>query len=829
METFWSRPAADVLRSLGASPAGLAGEEAARRLAAARIRRRPARPAAWTLLLEQFRGSITLLLAFSALLSGLLGQATDAAIILAILLVSGGLGFWQRYAAQGAMARLLSLVETRAAVRRDGVLREVPLADVVPGDVVSLSAGDIVPADCLLLAARDLFADEAALTGESFPVEKRPGVLPPGTPLAGRTNVLFMGTHVVSGSGEAVAVATGGATEFGRISERLRAGPPETEFERGSRRFGGFLLEVTLVLVLAVFAVNVYFQRPVLISFQFALALAVGLTPQLLPAIISVNLAQGARRMARRKVIVKRPSAIENLGSMDLLCSDKTGTLTVGSVRLHAALGTDGLPSRRVAFYAYLNAVHQTGFRNPVDAALAVQGFSARGCPRLDEIPYDFVRKRLSVLVKEDGRRRLITKGAFESVLAVCTRAEAGGETVPVENVADDLRGMFREKGEEGFRILALAYRDLPPDRERVVREDERDMVFAGLLLFEDPPKAETLEAVRRLTALGVGFKMITGDNRVIARHVWRRIGLPDPRVLAGPDLARVDAAALPALAAATDVFAEVEPHQKERIVLALKRAGHVVGYLGDGINDGPALRAADVGVSVNTAVDVAREAADVVLLEKDLGVLSEGILGGRRTFLNTMKYIYMAASANFGNMFSMAGASLFLPFLPLLPKQILLTNLLTDLPEMTIATDAVDEELLARPRRWDIGFIRRFMIVFGLLSSCFDYLTFFLLFFVLGASPGVFRTGWFQESVISASLIVLVVRSRRAFFRSRPSPHLALATLGVVLATVLLPYLPPAAAFRFEPPPPRFLLALAGVVALYVAAAEGAKRRFYR
>lgn len=828
---FWSIPADALLVALKTGRDGLSGAEAAQRLALYGPNRlRPVRKAtAGRLFLAQFSSPIVLLLLFAAGLSFFLREKTSAAIIFGIVFLSGVLSFYQQHTANSALAKLLALVRTRAAVLRDGAEREVPVEEVVPGDIVILNAGDVVPGDALLLESRDLFVDEATLTGETFPAEKRVGISPAEAPLNKRTNALFMGTHVVSGTAKAVVVQTGKETEFGRVAGRLQLRPPETAFERGVRRFGYLLLEVTLLLVIAVFAINVYFHRPVLEAFLFSLALAVGLTPQLLPAIISVNLAQGARRMAREKVIVKRLAAIENFGSMDVLCSDKTGTLTKGVVRLHAALGVDGEPSEKAGLFAYLNAVYQTGFENPIDAAIvAAASFDPSAYRKLDEIPYDFLRKRLSVLVEREGRQWLITKGALKHVLGVSTRAEMPtGELVPLAAVAAALDELSGRLSAGGFRLLGVAYKEFT-GRARIAREDEEDLIFLGLLLFYDPPKTDAVAAVKELARLGIAFKMITGDNLFAARYIWKEIGLPPPRVLTGAELRRMSSEALLHRATVTDIFAEVEPNQKERIILALRKAGQIVGYLGDGINDGPALHAADVGISVDTAADVAKEAADIVLLERGLGVLAAGVVEGRKTFANTLKYVFMATSANFGNMFSMAGASLFLPFLPLLPPQILLTNLLTDLPEMAIATDAVDEEFLARPRRWDIAFIRNFMLTFGFLSSVFDFLTFGVLL-LMGATTAQFRTGWFQESVVSAVLIVLVIRTQHLFFRSRPGRWLLLATLAVVTATLLLPYTPLGGLFHFTPLPLLFLWVLGSVVILYVAGAEAVKRAFYR
>jgi Mg2+-importing ATPase len=718
----------------------------------------------------------------------------------------------------------------KATVLRDGGPVEVPIEEVVPGDVVALAAGDVIPGDGRILEARDLFVGEAALTGETFPVEKAAGSSPPDAPVAARANCLFLGTSVVSGTARLLVAGTGRDTEFGRVSEALRHRPPATEFERGIRRFGALLVEVTLLLVLAVFAINVALRRPALESFLFALAIAVGLTPQLLPAIISVNLARGARRMARGRVIVRRLAAIEDLGGMDVLCADKTGTLTEGRVRLAEAVDFDGRPGAKVRLFAYLNATFQSGYANPIDRAIAAECLDADGYSKLDEEPYDFVRKRLSVLVAaDDGSRTIITKGALASVLEVCPAAEtASGERVELAAVRPRIEGQFAAYSDRGYRVLGVAYGDVGA-RSNIARGDESGLTFLGLLAFDDPLRPGIVETPGGLRDLGIELKLLTGDNRRVAAHVARRAGLPETDILTGADLRAMSDEALVRRAGRVAVFAEVEPNQKERVILALKKAGHAVGFLGDGINDAPALHAADVGISVADAVDVAREAAQVVLLEKDLAVLGAGVREGRRTFANTLKYVFMATSANFGNMFSMAGASLFLPFLPLLPKQVLLMNLLTDLPEMTIAADRVDPEMVDRPRRWDVGFIRRFMVVFGVLSSVFDYLTFGALLWLFGAAPASFRTGWFVESVVSAASIVLVVRTRRPSFRSRPGRPLSLATLLVVGLTVALPYSRLAPVLGLVPLPPRVLGALGLIVLLYVAAAEAAKGFFYR
>lgn len=831
-QPFWARSLDELFRELRVTLQGLSTAEADQRQAVcASVRLKPQRDNhPFRLLLAQFRSPIILILLFASGVSFFLAEHSDALIILAIILVSALLSFWQEYSAARAVAGLLALVQITARVRRDGELQEVPADHIVPGDIVELSAGSSLPGDARLLEAKDLFVDEATLTGETYPAEKSVATLTAEAPLQKRTNSLFLGTHVVSGQAQALIVAVGKDTEFGRIAHRMQVRAPETEFERGVRRFGYLLLEVTLLLVLSIFAVNVYLARPVLESFLFSMALAVGLTPQLLPAIISVNLSHGAKRMAQQKVVVKRLASIENFGSMNVLCSDKTGTLTEGSMRLHTALNLQGQSSEKVLFLAYANAMFETGFPNPLDEALRRhEALDLTGYRKLEEEPYDFVRKRLSILVATPQTHLLITKGAVESMLAICLDAEqADGTVVPIDQVQSFVRQRVRELSAEGFRTLGLASRDMGT-AERVSKEHEAGMTFLGLLVFADPPKPGMDNTVAALKGLGVSLKMVTGDQALVAAYVGRAVGLKNPSLVTGTDLRGMSDDALRTRANSIDIFAEIEPNQKERIIRALRASGNVVGYLGDGINDAPALHAADVGMSVDSAVDVAKEAADLVLLEHDLSVLVQGVREGRMTFSNTLKYVFMATSANFGNMFSMAGASLFLPFLPLLPKQILLTNVLTDLPEMTIATDRVDHELIERPRRWDIPFIRRFMLTFGLVSSLFDYLTFGVLLLLLHSTTGQFRTGWFVESVLSASLIVLVIRTRRPFYSSRPSPALLLTTLLTGLATMLLPMTPVGTFLGFEPLPPIFVAALLGILLSYVAAAELAKKLFYR
>jgi P-type Mg2+ transporter len=830
-QLFWNVPADLLLSSLGTSLQGLPRKDAAERLlqSGSQITGAHVKTNEIKLFLSQFKSPVILLLLFAATLSFALADAADTIIILIIVFVSGALGFWQERGAANAVQKLLATVQIKAKVKRDGAAVDIPVAQVVKGDLILLSAGNVITGDCRLLESKDLFVDEACLTGETFPVEKVVGVLPGETALSARTNVLFMGTHVVTGTAQAVVVLIGKGTEFGKISETLKLRPPETEFEHGIKQFGYLLMEVTFLLLITVFAINVFFARPVLESLIFALALAVGVTPQLLPAIISVNLAHGAKRMAKEKVIVKRLSAIENFGSMNVLCSDKTGTLTEGTVRVQSAVDIDGQEDATVLLYANLNARFQSGYANPIDEAIvSYRPIDAAEYQKVAEVPYDFIRKRLSVLVRKDSKTFIVTKGALSNVLEVCTLSQTPAETVDLEKVRSEINEKFKEFSAQGLRTLGVAYREVGA-ANTIRKEDEAQMTFVGFLLLFDPLRPDIVETLRRLRNLGISLKFITGDNALVAANVSRQAGLVDAQIVTGSELRHISDVALVQRAANAQVFAEVEPNQKERIILALKKAGNVVGYMGDGINDASALHAADVGISVANAVDVAKEAADIVLLEKDLAVLEKGVREGRVTFANTLKYIFMATSANFGNMFSMAGASLFLPFLPLLPTQILLTNLLTDLPEMTIATDSVDADAIEQPRRWDIHFIRRFMVVFGIVSSLFDYLTFGVLILLLHATPAQFRTGWFIESVVSASLIVLVVRTRKPFFKSRPGKYLLLATFLVVALTLVLPLTPVARVFEFTPLPLKFVPLLAVIVALYVFCAELTKAWFYK
>jgi Mg2+-importing ATPase len=830
IESFWSMPLAELYARLETAPAGLKSIEVERRLRLYGPNRlRPSkRTDAVTLLAAQFKSPLILILLVAVGLSFFFHESIDALIISAIILLSSLLGFWQEKRAADAVKSLLSIVKMEATVLRDGVEANVPVEKVVPGDVCLLNAGDIIPGDAAIVDSTDLFVDEAALTGESFPSEKEAGVIAADAVLMKRTNSLFMGTHVVSGSARALIVFTGAETEFGQVSEDLRLPPAETEFEHGVRRFGYLLTKVTLVLVLVIFGMTVFLNRPVIDSFLFALAIAVGIIPELLPAIISINLAVGAMHMARMKVIVKQLASIENLGGMNILCVDKTGTLTEGTMRFNGARDVDGNSSRKGTLYGYLNAAYQTGFSNPIDDAIrASNQLDLSQWEKIDEVPYDFVRKRLSILVAHQGEYMMITKGAVNNVLDVCTYAEVSGEVRKIVDVRDRIEQQFASLSADGFRTLGLAYK-CRDDRSHITKTDESGMTFLALLVFFDPAKEGVTEVIRDLKMLGITVKVITGDNEPVATCVTRQVLSYEPQVMTGKELHSISDQALRTRANMIDVFAEIEPSQKERIIRALRQSGNTVGFLGDGINDASALHASDVGISVNSAVDVAKEAATVVLLEKDLSVLSAGVREGRRTFANTLKYIFMTTSANFGNMFSMAGAALFLPFLPLLPKQILLNNFLTDFPAMAIATDNVDLDQLTRPQVWDIKFIRNFMIIFGIISSIFDFLTFGVLMFVLRSGPEEFRTGWFVESVMTEVFIIIVMRTWKHFYQSRVSRTLLVAMVLVLLITLALPYSPLSELLGFRPLAIPSLILLGLITLFYAATSELTKHIFY-
>lgn len=834
---YWSKAEDILLRDLESRPTGLSAEEATSRLGSngPNTIGAPKHTNALHILIRQFLSPLVLILIFAATVSSLVGEIHDAIIISAIVLASCLLGFSQEYGATKALLALKQSISLSATVLRNGMESLVPASTIVPGDIIRLAAGSLVPADGVILSSRDLSVSEAALTGETFPVSKMAGICPPDAQIAARSNCVFTGTSVRSGTATVVAVDTGGRTEYAAIAGAIAKQTPETDFSRGIRRFGYLMTRIMLMIVIAVLVANLLLHRPLIDSLLFSLALAVGLTPELLPAIISVTLARGARGMASGGVIIRRLDAIENLGSMNLLCTDKTGTLTEGVIKLDDCVDPNGIHSDEVHLLAALNASLQTGLKNPLDDAILLSGeIDARlkDFVKKDEIPYDFMRKRLSIVVDKAGQdTMMVCKGAVANILSACTSVKAGTAAEPLDDrMRTAIEASYRKWGEDGIRVIAIATRRFAQARTSYDVDDECELCLEGFLLFLDPPKSGIKNAMAGLKHRGIDIKIISGDNRYIVKHLAETIGLSTKQILTGEELASMSSDALFARAPKTDLFVEIDPNQKELIVKALRRSGHVVGYMGDGINDAPALHEADVGISVDGAVDVAREAADLILLQQDLNVLIRGVDDGRRTFANTMKYISIATSANFGNMISMAIASLFLPFLPLLAKQILLNNLLADIPSMAIATDRVDPQQVLRPRRWDIRSIQRFMLFFGPVSSLFDFVTFAFLLFGMHATTDQFRTGWFVESLITQLVTMLIVRTTMAAWKDRPGPLLLWSTVFIALIALGLPYFPQVAGiFDFTPLPIPLMAGLIAISAIYAATLELVKRYYFR
>ncbi len=812
---------------------GLTSEAAQQQLA--RVGPNEPTPVERAALLRQFllflTNPLVLILLLASIVSGVLGDLVNAIIIAVIVLLSVALNFIQTARSLRSAERLRAEVAPTATVMRDGAWQEIPRREVVPGDLIHLGAGDLVPADAQLLEAHDLHVQQAALTGESLPVEKEATKATKETTSPTEAqNRVFLGTSVVSGTATALVIATGRQTAFGDIAARLASKPPESEFERGTRRYGLLIMRTVLFLVLFVFLVNVVAHRDLFESLLFAIALAVGLTPEFLPMISTVTLGQGALHMARQKVIVKHVAAIQNFGSIDVLCSDKTGTLTSGDMTLSQMFDPLGQLSERVFSLAYLNSFHETGIKSPLDVAILKHGQpDVETYRKLDEIPFDFERRRLSVVVEREGERLLITKGAPESVLLCCTSYELNGTVHPLDaQTQEQCEATFKHLSAQGYRVLAVAYRSLPAQATYHL-QDERDLVLAGYLGFFDPPLEDSAEVLEALRRDGVEVKILTGDNELVTRHVCDQVGLKAGRIVLGEELDRMTDAALAHIAEQTTIFARVSPAQKNRIILALKNRSHVVGFLGDGINDAPSLHAADVGISVSTAVDVAKDAAEIILLQRSMRVLHQGILEGRKAFGNVMKYLLMGTSSNFGNMFSMAGAVLFLPFLPMLPTQILLNNFLYNLAQVTIPTDNVDASFVQKPHRWDITLIRNFMLIIGPISSIFDFLTFFIMLGIFHASEPLFHTGWFVESLATQTLVLFVIRTAGNPLRSRPSRPLAITTLLIVAIGLLLPFTPLANPLGLTPLPLSYFAFLAGMTVTYLLLVQLVKRRIMR
>ena len=835
LESFWDQPLQELFKLLQATPGGLTTEEANQRL---RIYGpnslvQESRFAVLFTFFRFFANPLVVILVVASAVSLALGEHVGGLIIIAIVLLSVLLNFFMEFQARHAVEDIQKQIAITASVLRDRKEQELPIAALVPGDIVQLKAGDLVPADGRLLNVKDLHVRESVLTGESLPVEKAAADLPNGKHgLADASNSVFLGTAVQTGIGTALVVCTGKDTACGEIAQRLAMRPPETEFGRGIRHFGMMLTWVTMLLVLFVLFVNIIFHRPLLESFLFSVALAVGMTPEMMPMIITVTLAHGARRMTKKKVLVKQLSAIEDFGSVDILCTDKTGTLTEGEIVLDRHVDVQGKDNENVLQLIYLNSHFEAGIKSPLDdAILKHEPPSIVGYDKMDEIPFDFNRKRLSVVLRHGDEHLLITKGEAESVFAICETVTIGGVPQPFDDSRQAAaEATLKKLGSDGYRALGVAVRKVEK-QDVYTTAAEHAMTLVGFAAFLDPPKDGILSVLQALKQDGISVVVMTGDNQYVTQKIAHDVGLDADQILTGSQLDTMDDAAVAYQAENGAIFARVSPEQKNRVILALKARGHVVGYMGDGINDAPSLHTADVGISVMNGVNVAKDAAKIILLEKDLAVVNDGVIEGRRSFANIMKYIIMGTSSNFGNMFSMAAASLFLPFLPMLPSQILLNNFLYDVSQISIPSDNVDLAMVQRPKRWQIAFIRQFMTIIGPISSIYDFFTFGVLLWVFHASTNesLFHTGWFVESLATQTLVVFVIRTAGNPLKSRPSRTLLISVLAVVAVATVLPYTPLGTLLRFTPPPVSLLGAIAFLTLTYLFLVQAVKSWFYR
>jgi len=786
---FWQFDTNYWFTKLNSSINGLNENEAAERLYASKQNKKhySALQKDFYLFFRQFKNPLVLLLIGAVILSAFLGDHSDVFIILFIVLSSGILSFFQERNAGRVVEKLQSLIALKATVLRNGVIKEIIATEVVTGDIILLKAGDMLPADCLIIESNELHANEASLTGESYPARKEVGIINTDTELSKRTNCLWQGSNIVSGTAKAIVINTGKQTIFGSIVQSASS-RSETTFEKGIKDFGFFLMRITLVLSFCILIVNLLNHKNVVESALFALALAVGMAPELLPAITTIAMSAGAKRMLAKKVIVKKLSSIQNIGEINLLCTDKTGTITEGNISVHSIIDANGNPFTFAQKLAYWNAFFQTGYNNPIDEALKKINIPSENIPeKIGEVPYDFIRKRLSIAINTQNEKLLISKGAFNEIISICNTAQLNnGNSLPITPLLPTINKLYESFGEKGFRVIAICYKTI--QHTDIIINDEAEMIFAGFILLQDPIKEDIVNTIEKLHKLKVQLKIITGDNRNVAKCIGLSLGIKKPIILTGKDLLKISAEALPQKVKRVHIFAEVEPQQKERIIRALRKT-YTVAYMGDGINDVSAINAADIGISVDNAVDVAREAADFVLLEKKLSVLIDGIKEGRKTFSNTLKYILINTGSTFGNMFSVSIASLILPFLPMLPKQILLTNFITDFPYLSIASDNVDAEQLNKPGKWNLKMVSRYMIIFGIHSSLFDVITFLVLLYGLKLKEASFQTGWFIESCLTQLFVLFILRTRRNFFKSKASKYLFWLSLIGIIITITLPY----------------------------------------
>ena len=781
---------------------------------------------------SKFSNPLVIVLLIIAGFSFFFGQKISGILVSLMALMSVMLSFFQEYRAGREADKLKEMVSPTATVFRNGTAQEIRNREIVPGDIVDLYAGDMVSADLRIISCKDLFINQASMTGEAFPIEKfATPIKPKGNSISDLTNTAFMGSSVVSGTAMGLVIRTGLFTQFGELSRKLATRKIETAFDQGVNKFTWLMIRFMLVLVLLIFMINAFFKGNIIEAFLFSLAVAVGLTPEMLPVLVAINLSKGAISMSKKKVIIKRLNSIQNLGAMDVLCTDKTGTLTMDEIVLEYHCDVARQEDEEVLQFAYLNSYYQTGLKNLLDRAiLAHKDISLEYFKKVDEIPFDFSRKVMSVVVNMDGHDRLIVKGAPEEIFKRCTRFYLDGEVFAVDNLLlPALKEEYDNLSAEGFRVLAIAYKDMENKKESYSKDDEKELILVGYLAFLDPPKPTAKETIETLASQGIEVKVLTGDNELVTRKICGDVGL-DLKGLATGDLVdKLSDTELQELVKTTTVFARLSPLQKERVIHALRANGHIVGYLGDGINDAPALKASDVGISVNNAVDIARESADVILLQKSLMVLKDGVEEGRKTFANIVKYIKMGSSSNFGNMFSMSGGSLFLPFLPMLPIQILLNNFLYDLSQVSITTDRVDEDYISKPKPWNIKAIRRFMIIIGPISSIFDFLTFFILLY-FKANQNLFHTIWFLESLSTQTLVIHVIRTHKIpIIESRASRFLAFTSLLIVLMGFTITLSPLRVPFGFVKPPFFYIIIIFAIVVTYLCMVQIVKSIFVK
>ena len=827
--------AEELLSQLKTSTKGLGTEEAEKRLEQYGFNETAKKKKSIILfqILSKFVSPLVVVLLIIAVFSLFFGEKISALLVMLMAIMSVALSFSQEYRASKEVEKLSEMVRTTSTVYRDGKPRELPIREIVPGDIVDLFAGDMIPADMRIIACKDLFLNQASLTGESFPAEK---VATPIQTKSGSAaelaNIVFMGSSVVSGTGLGVVIKTGLSTQFGKISRKLATMAVETNFDKGIRKFTWLMLRFMFILAIAIFAINALSKGNITQAFLFALAVAVGLTPEMLPMLVSLNLSKGAIAMSKKKVIVKRLNSIQNFGAMDILCSDKTGTLTLDKIVLERHCDVAGTENEDVLRYAYINSYYQTGLKDILDRTiLNHEKFSTEQYKKIDEIPFDFSRKIMSVVIEINGKHQLIAKGAPEEIYKRCTKYELEGKTFDFDDSTQkQLKLEYEKLSSQGFRVLAVAYKDWNGTQAAYSKNDEQGMTLNGYIAFLDPPKSTARIAIENLRKLGIDFKVLTGDNELITKKICGDVGLDIKEMLTGEQVEKLSDDELKEKVKSVTVFSRLSPFQKERIINILRKNGHTVGFLGDGINDALALKAADVGISVDNAVDIAKESADVILLQKSLMVLGDGVVEGRRTFGNIIKYIKMGSSSNFGNMFSMTGASLFLPFLPMLPIQILLNNFLYDLSQVAIPSDDIDEEYLRQSRPWNVDYIKKFMVVIGPISSVFDFITFGVLWFMFHAAQPLFNTGWFLESLLTQTLVIHIIRTNKIpFIESKPSQFLIFTSIYIVTIGLVIPFTPLGQNFGFVMPPASFFLVLPLIIATYLFSVQIVKNWFIK